>query len=446
MKFKIVVILSALFTATGCFSLDTDVEKFFSTGASSAATLPADQIYPKGQLFPFSFYSTGGGSEKKRGELLPEGEMLADQKEIIDAGVTMIGPQYELNSRIVADASKYKVKGVYTIIPVIDGREVTKEYLKELNAKKEPLDMAKLRESVSNIVSKVAGSKEIAWWDITPEELRPWVQQEVLLLKTATEAIKQADPEKRPVFMYYPGHYNGKAMGKLAVYLDIIGKGMYTNYSSMKNTRSWCRWTIEQEIEAIKLSENKNAIPVAVTEMFQQPPATEVKLIDSWIRHDVYSSLIAGAKGVLIFSASKRPGFAARKEYLSSYLRVCHELNGHLKLGQVFLFCTPMNDITLTITDGPQTVPFKYKAAGVDTTYPSVSMANIAYNNSRYVFLVNSSDKQVEAVVGGLVYGSGVTIEDLFAVNEKFTAPEGDFSVKLEPLETKAFRIYNAQP
>lgn len=446
MKLKIVIMLSALFTAAGCSGLNTDVKKFFSTGADPAAALPADRIYPSGQLFPFSFYSTGGGSEQKRGELLPEAEIQSGQREIIDAGATMIGPQYELNDRIIADAARCHVKAVYTIIPVIDGRQVTKEYLKELKANKTPLDVEKLRQSVTGIVSKAAGSKEIAWWDITPEELRPWEPAEVLLLKTATDAVKQADPEKRPVFMYYPGHYNGKTMSKLAVYLDIIGKGMYTNYSGMKNSRSWCRWTIEQEIEAIKLSGNKTAIPVAITEMFQQPPADEVKLIDSWVRHDVYSALIAGAKGVLVFSASKRPDFAAGKQYLNAYLKVCRELNGPMKLGRVFLFGTPMNDITLTITDGPQTVPFKYKTAGVDIVYPAASMANIAYNGSRYVFLVNSSDKQIDAVVGGLVYGSGVTIEDLFAGNEKFTAPEGDFSIKLEPLEAKAFRIYNAAP
>ena len=266
------------------------------------------------------------------------------------------------------------------------------------------------------------------------------------MLKNATEAIKQADPKKRPVFMYFPGHYNGNTMSKLAVYLDVVGKGMYTNYSSMKNTRSWCRWTMEQEIEAIKLSGSKTAIPIAVTEMFQQPPAAEVKLIDSWVRHDVYSSLVAGAKGVLIFSASKRKDFSARKEYLNAYFKVCRELNGSMKLGQVFLFGKPMSDISLTITDGPQTVPFKYKTAKVDITYPSVSMADIAYNNSRYVFLVNTADKPVDVVVGELVYGSGVTIEELFAGNEKFTAPEGDFNVKLAPLEVKAFRIYNAQP
>jgi hypothetical protein len=446
MKFKIVMMMAAFIAATGCFGLNTDVKKFFVTDGTPAVALPADRIYPQGQLFPFSFYSTGGGSEKKRGELLPEAEMLADQKEIIDAGVTMIGPQYELNSSIVADAAKYKVKGVYTIIPVIDGKEVSKEYLKELTVKKEPLDIVKLRQSVAEIVSKVAGNKDIAWWDITPEELRPWVQQEVLLLKNATEAIKQADPKKRPVFMYFPGHYNGNTMSKLAVYLDVVGKGMYTNYSSMKNTRSWCRWTMEQEIEAIKLSGSKTAIPIAVTEMFQQPPAAEVKLIDSWVRHDVYSSLVAGAKGVLIFSASKRKDFSARKEYLNAYFKVCRELNGSMKLGQVFLFGKPMSDISLTITDGPQTVPFKYKTAKVDITYPSVSMADIAYNNSRYVFLVNTADKPVDVVVGELVYGSGVTIEELFAGNEKFTAPEGDFNVKLAPLEVKAFRIYNAQP
>jgi hypothetical protein len=446
MKFKIVIMMGAFFAATACFGLNTDVKTFFSTSVNPAAALPTDRIYPQGQLFPFSFYSTGGGSEKKRGELLPEAEMLADQKEIIDAGVTMIGPQYELNSSIVADAAKYKVKGVYTIIPVIDGKEVSKEYLKELKTKKQALDITKLRQSVTDIVSKAASSKDIAWWDITPEELRPWDQQEVLLLKNATEAIKQADPEKRPVFMYFPGHYTGKVMGQLAVYLDIVGKGMYTNYSSMKNTRSWCRWTMEQEIEAIKLSGNKTAIPIAVTEMFQQPPAAEIKLIDSWVRHDVYSALVAGAKGVLIFSASKRKDFSARKEYLNAYFKVCRELNGPMKLGQVFLFGKPMSDISLTITDGPQTVPFKYKTAKVELSYPSVSMADIAYNNSRYVFLVNTADKPVDVVVGELVYGSGVTIEDLFAGNEKFTAPEGDFSVKLAPLEVKAFRIYNAQP
>jgi hypothetical protein len=446
MNSKIVVMLSVLFIGAGCSGVDIDAKKFFNTGRSIGTNIPSDQIYPNGQIFPFSFYSTGGGSEQKRGELLPEAEMLTDQKEIIDSGVSMIGPQYELNDCILADAAKYKVKAVYTIVPVIDGKKVNKEYMKELKANKEPLNIEKLQQSITEIVNKAACSKEIAWWNIVPEELRPWVPAEALLLKTLAETIERVDPERRPVLLYLPGHYDSKVISKLAGYLGIIGKGMYPNYFGLKNSRSWCRWSVEQEIEAIKLSGNKNAIPVAITEMFQQPLPAEIKLIDAWVRHDVYSALVAGAKGVLVFSASRRPNFTSRKEYLSSYLKVCRELNGPLKLGQVFLFGTFLNDITLTVTDGPQTVPFKNKIVGVDTAYPAVSMANIAYNNSRYVFLVNSSDKQIGAVVGGLVYGSGVTIEDLFAGNEKFTAPEGDFSIKLEPLEAKVFRIYNSAP
>jgi hypothetical protein len=82
MKLKIVVMLSVFFTVAGCFGLDTDVKKFFNIDTVPVTGIPADQIYPKGRLFPFSFYSTGGGSEEKREELLPETKNLPPQKVI----------------------------------------------------------------------------------------------------------------------------------------------------------------------------------------------------------------------------------------------------------------------------------------------------------------------------------------------------------------------------
>ena len=415
-----------------CAALNTDIKKFFA-GEDSSRGLPADRIYPHGKLFPFSFYSVGGGTVEKRENLLPEAQRIADQQEIIAAGITMLGPQYELNDRIIADAKKFKVKAFYTVEPLIDGEKVTRKYVRE-----KAIDTKKLTESVSAIVKKVAADKEIAWWNVTPEELRYWEKNEKLYLKTVSEAIRKADPLKRPVFMYEPNSRNAKAMAKLAPYLDIIGKGMYTNYSGMKTSRVWCRWTIEQEIEAIKMAGRKGTVPIAIPEMFQQPAKGELEMIDAWVRHDVYSALIAGAKGIIIFSASKRPNFAARQKYLQAYLQICRELTGKLKLGQVFLFGGRRHDLTVKVIDGPATVLLKKRK--INKEYPSVGMANIAYGNSRYVFLVNSGDQPVEAIVGGLVYGSTVTVQDIFLPEEKFTVPEGDFEIELKPLEVESFQ------
>lgn len=71
----IIFLLTA--TAFHAFSVDNDMERFFAGPCSGDIRLPADQVYPQGRLFPFSFYSTGGGSVTRRGVLLPEAERLA---------------------------------------------------------------------------------------------------------------------------------------------------------------------------------------------------------------------------------------------------------------------------------------------------------------------------------------------------------------------------------
>lgn len=269
----------------------------------------------------------------------------------------------------------------------------------------------------------------------------------MLCLKTVSETIRENDPLKRPVYMYEPGHRDSKSLAKTVVYQNICGKGMYTNYSSKKNARVYCRWSIEQEVEGIKLSGNKDAIPIALPEMFQQPAENELPLIETWVRHDVYSALIAGAKGVLVFSASKRPNFTAREQYLKAYLQVCRELRGPMNLGRIFLFGERKNDITLNVVEGPENLELKarrdskLKPGEKIETVPSLGMANIAYDNCRYIFISNSSESEISAVVDGLVYGSGVTVQDIFNPEDKFTAPEGNFNISLKPLEIKALKI-----
>lgn len=440
-----------LLTSLSAIAIDTDVETFFKTVPDPGKKLPSDQIYPNGQLFPFTFYSTGGGTEEKRGDLLPVEQKEADMKKIIDAGVTMIGPQYELNDSIVVDARKYKVKAVYTITPEIDGEKVDRAYLKKLEKEKKPLDAQKLRAAVIEIVKREAVNPEIAWWDITPEELRWWMKNDMLCLKTVSDAVREADPLKRPVYMYEPGHRDVKALSKTVVFQNICGKGMYANYSSCKNARAYCPWSINAEIEAIKASGKKDVIPIALPEMFQDPAEKELSLIDSWVRHDVYSALIAGAKGVAVFSASKRPNFKAREQYLDAYLKICKELNGPMQLGHIFLFGERKDDLTLSILEGPEKVELnigkdnELKLDNKKREFPSTCFANIAFDNCRYVFIANSSEEPISAIVNGLVYGSGITVEDIFNPANKFTAPEGDFSVNIAPLGIRGFKIYNSK-
>ena len=177
-------------------------------------------------------------------------------------------------------------------------------------------------------------------------------------------------------------------------------------------------------------AESHAAVQPSIIKMPGQPADAEKSALRG--RYDVYAALIAGAGSILISTTPEQQQSLSGKEYLKSCTEVSRELNGPLKLGMVFLSGTPKKDITLTLIDAPKTA--------------SVVMSGFAYNNCRYVFVINHGDKPVEAMVGGLVYGSGVTIEELFTVSEKFTAPEGDFAIKLEPLEFKAFKIYNVTP
>ena len=117
-------------------AFDTDHDKFFNQTTEVPAGLSSDKVYPQGSLFPFSFYSTGGGSTVKRGDLLPAAEREADQKQIIEGGVTLLGPQYELNDESLETARKYGVQLIYTVIPVVDGSRLSGNGLRNFPKKR----------------------------------------------------------------------------------------------------------------------------------------------------------------------------------------------------------------------------------------------------------------------------------------------------------------------
>ncbi len=409
-----------------------DPEAFFKPGPEVPAGLSAERLYPKGRLFPFSFFSVGGGSEVKINELLPEPEVQKEFAHYKTLGIPLFGPQYELNERSLADAEQHDLKVAYTVGIRMNFHDRTKEGGGPLK-----LTPEEITEEVTRQVKAVAGNPRVALWYLRPEELRPWRKAEMVYLEAASKAIRAADPEGRPIWIYDPAHASAKRMAAIAPWVDFVGKGMYTNYVSRKDERIFCRWTIEQEQEAIRLA-NATAYPVAVPEMFRQPEEADLPRIPAWVQHDLYLSLVSGAKGVFVFSARRRPDFSAREAYLNAYAAEAQRLLGPQKLGELFLFGETREDLVVDVTDGPATVTLLYPAGGVKEPleYPSLSHRRLALGGRHFLFIVNSAQEPVEASIGGLPFNA-LRAVNLLEEGPAIEAAEGEFPLRFAPLEVK---------
>lgn len=230
-----------------------------------------------------------------------------------------------------------------------------------------------------------------------PEELRYWKPAELEYLKIGYDAIKKADPRKRPVWMYEPGHRTATALAKLLPWQDISGKGMYTNYSSRMDERIWTRWTMEQQNEAIRMI-NSNAMSMAIPEMFQQPPVDRIADIPAWVRHDAYSGLLNGAEAVVIFSFGRRKNFEAYQTYYQAWSDVARELTDPtLPLGTVFLRGEDLTPPRLQIDSGERKVTLLIdKKKNEEVTYDALQVRCLQWNGSEFLFLINSSNKPMQ--------------------------------------------------
>ena len=407
-----------------------DPDVFFKPGPTAPENLAPDQVYPVGRLFPFSFFSIGGGTETKLNDIYSDEVIQKDFEHYKTLGIPIFGPQYELNSRALKDAQAYDLKVAYAVGLPLDFHKGTPE----VNAEE-------VEAAIRRQVEEVMDNPRIAFWYLRPEELRPWRKPEMAYLQAASRAVRGTDPLRRPLWVYDPAHANASRLASIAPWVGYLGKGLYPNYASMKDDRVWCRWAIEQEVEAIKAS-GADAVPIAVPEMFQQPADADLGKIPAWARHDVYLSLISGAKGVIIFSARRRPEFPARDTYYKAYADVARELLGPLNLGQVFLFGEPRTDLEVDVIEGPAELEMRFPSGGVKEpiVYPSVASYDVAYGNDRYLFVVNSANKPVKIAVGGMPYNV-MRAESLFEKNPAFDIAEGEFVATLAPLEVKGFRL-----
>lgn len=324
----------------------------------------------------------------------PIGGYSGDPERDKAAGFTLVGPVYgKQREGILEAAEKVGLPCVYTV-----GIEL--DFLGRHGEPPTELDREAIRAEIRQQVEAVMDSPSVAIWYLIPEELRNWRPLEMEYLQLASETIQEVDPKKRPVWMYEPGHRTQGALEKTFPYQQLAGKGVYTNYSNRKTERAWVTWTLQQQAGAIA-AVNPTAIPYGILEMYKKKDdVLPVEQIPVWVRHDAYASLVAGVRGMIVYSFARRRGFFDENTpewnaYYNAWSDVAKELNGPLQLGSVVLAGAPVPSPEFEITAGPTEVTFSISKSGgkEPINVPSHSSAAYSWSNKTYWFLVNSSNE-----------------------------------------------------
>ena len=397
------IVATAALLCTCCPGVAASLDKFFDPAPDAAVSLPADRIYPQGRIFPFSGYSGKPDREKVN-------------------GFTMHGPVYGTNRIGALEANeKAGLPFPYTI-----GLDMKFHSDKPLS-----LTEAEIKTAITRQVAEVASRESICWWYLAPEEIRYWRKNEIAYLKAASEAIRAADPLKRPIWMYEPNNRDAKALAQTGAHLDVIGKGCYVNLTGYQDCRVWVRWGMEQEVEAIRQLGGRR-VALLLPELSKDPAPPLFSQIPALVRHDVYCGLIHGAKGVVIWSLFKRAGVLQSYDiWYEAYATVARQLTGERKLGEVFMFGDPRRDLTVNQLSGSTTVTLadrkktaedqsltEREKAKTNTKYPALSWRELAHGTSRYLFVCNSSPETLRVAVSGFPPASAIEEADTGAAVE----------------------------
>ena len=329
-----------------------------------------ERLYPEGDVFPMGGYSPDPERDKA-------------------AGFTIAGPSY---GRQDADErlAKCEAAGLPFIYPV----GLKKADLRTTDGEAQSVDIAAIQRDIRKQVARVAESKAIYAWYLTPEELRYWRANEMEYLRAASAAIREADPLGRPVWMYEPGHRDLASLEQTFPYQGLAGKGMYVEYAGYGNQRGWLRWAYAQQREAVQAMKSR-MVSFAVLEMFRNAPGL-IGIRDA-VRHDCYASLLEGAEGIMVFSFTRRSSFHDRAAFYEAYAEVAKELTQGRKLGTVFLRGKEVEGPGFEVVSGAKEVRFEVgpKAERLEVKLPSLRWKTLLWQGQQYLFVVNSAAEPV---------------------------------------------------
>ncbi len=334
--------------------------------ATAGALAQDDRPYPQGKRFPLGVYSVHTPEE------------MADVR---DHGYNL-GHTYHFKTDYLDAIAE---AGIYGLPHLTDAEEA----------------------DAKATIEALAAQECVGWWDL-PEEQRWWREDEWALLTNLSAWTRKYDPLQRPNFMYLPGHYGVQAIAKYVPHLDIIGAGAYTEY--IHQPRSWVRWRIETQIEAIKTAGfavgsdylNGEKTPIGIPMLFADLETMDV-ITPVEAYHDFYSCIAAGARGIVIFSYWHKRDLPVLQKTWEAYAKAGSEINGEEGLGDVILWGEDLPKPTVAIAKGPQqTAPFAPYGHAYEVRYPSVNVLAKRYEEQTYLIAVNSSERAVTAEIAGL--------------------------------------------
>jgi len=351
------------------------------------------------------------------GGIFPRGDRLAfmgysgDPARDLTNGFTVAGPVY-------GNQMPYLQRCFSNGWPVIAhvGPRITFD---DKKPDKYKLNEATLRAEVAKQMQELAPHKEIVWWAVTPEELRPWRKDEMKYLDIVCDVVRKHDPLQRPIYLYNPNHRDAKSLEPIAKQVDVLGKGCYVNSSGKKRDRAWVRWSVEQELAALKAGGRPQALALVMPELCKDPEPAEDAEIRAWVRHDVYLGLASGAKGVLIWSLFKRKEVKRTWQlWYDAYAECARELNGSRGLAQVFLSGKRCDAIKVGLVKGggpgavtlggdaePTTTNERERAAR-EVKMASWTTAEFEQGGSRWLFLINSANAPATFALANLPPGA----------------------------------------
>ena len=375
-----------------CLTSSLLLSPTLSRSEANRTALPADAIYPRGRKLAFMGYSGNPGRD-------------------LTNGFTVAGPAY-------GNQTPYLERCFTNGWPVVAHIGLRLSFVGKTPAQSR-FDEVALRQQIETQVQALAGHKEIVWWAVQPEELRPWRAEEMNYLSVVCQAIHDTDPQHRAIYHYNPNHRNADTLLPIARQVDILAKGCYVNHVGRKRDRAWVRWGIEQELQAIGRAGGSNAIPLLMPELCQDPEPAEDKEIRNWVRHDVYLGLCSGAKGVLIWSLYPRKEVCRTWQlWYDAYAECARELNGESALAQVFLFGERCSELKVRLVKGESTARLTLGGSAEPTTTSSAerakreiklaawTSAEYAYGGCRWLFLVNSANSPATFAITGWPKGS----------------------------------------
>ncbi len=288
---------------------------------------------------------------------------------LAEAGVTTVGPYYGTPpDRALLDAALEVGLGVLYPIgfeqSTLDGRG---------------------RDALRAQVRAVAEHPAIAGWYVLPEETRPWVDADVAYLAEVRTLVHEADPRQRPLLSYQPNHRRRDELARASASFDVVTRGLYANFVGLQTQRVWVR----EGARTIAAAADPTQQPWAVLEMFAEPDDARPGTIEAWVRHDVYASLLGGARGLLVFSGWPRGGFPSYATYLAAYLDVVSELNGSKALATPVLRGTASGHAPLHLVDGPASVALGSRRVA------AVQSRRFVLGGTVWTYVVNSAERAV---------------------------------------------------